>query len=441
MYLLYSLITAVGMVLLLPYFFLKSVGNNSSPAGGKYFHNLRERLGHLPPEFPRNTGAQGAIWIHAVSVGEALAGLPLARRLRERFPGHPLYVSTTTLTGQKLVRERMDFADGFLYFPLDWVGPIRRVLAAVRPAVVVVLETEIWPNFLRECRRAGVPVVFVNGRISERSYSRYRLLDGFLTRVLRDATWFLVQTPEDALRLGALGAPEERVTVGGNLKYDLAPPAATPLAAWLEEQVTRQERRPLVVAGSVAADEEEAVLAGFDYVQRHWRHALLVLAPRKPARFEAAARIAAQDGWTVVRRSRVKLDQPLDEYADLLLLDSVGELAGLYRLADVVFVGGSLVPVGGHNILEPAWFSKPPVFGPWMNNFREMAGQFLSAGAAVQVGTGEALGHAWMKLLENAELRERMGAAARALVERNRGATERAMERLAPLVEETGRRG
>jgi 3-deoxy-D-manno-octulosonic-acid transferase len=438
MYLLYSLLAALGMVLLLPYFLLKGLRQ------GKYIHNLRERMGYLRASFPRTPPeAEGPVWIHAVSVGEALAALPLARKLKERFASRRLVISTTTATGQQLARERFTFADAIFYFPLDWAGPVRRMLEAVRPVLVVIMETEIWPNFLREMRRAGVPVVFVNGRISARSFRRYRLvsglLGGFIARVLENAELFLMQTAADAQRLLALGAPADRVEVTGNLKYDLAPPGDTPLATWLEAQVSQQERWPVVVAGSVVADEEEEVLAAFDIVQRKWRRALLILAPRKPERFDAAARIVAEDGWNLVRRSAFSFDAPLDDSADVLLLDSVGELAGLYRLADVTFVGGSLVPVGGHNILEPAWFARPPVFGPAMDNFREMAAQFLSAQAAVQVRSGMEMGNVWVELIEDAARCARMGRAARELVEGNRGATERVLERIARILAGRGK--
>ncbi len=429
MYLLYSLLTGIGMFLLLPYFLVRGLGS------GKYFHNLRERLGTLPCAIlSAASNAQGSIWVHAVSVGEVLAGLPLARTLKERFPERKLFVSTTTRTGQMLARERMTFADGIFYFPLDWATSVRRVLGVLQPGLVVILETEIWPNFMREARRAGVPVVFINGRLSPKSYRRYRALNGFLggflARVLDNAALFLMQGEADAQRLLALGAPEERVEVTGNLKYDFAPPRASAIEEWLKIQIVGQERWPVVVAGSVVEDEEELVLAAFDVVGRAWRRALLVLAPRKPERFDAAARIAEERGWKVARRSRLSLDAPLDEDADLVLLDTMGELAGLYRLADVVFVGGSLVPKGGHNILEPAAFAQPPVFGPHMENFHEMAADFLAARAAVQVANERELGDTWVELIRGEEERRRMGDAAKALVERNRGATAKSLERI-----------
>lgn len=440
MYFFYRILTAVGMLLLVPYYALRAWTR------GEPSRALAERLGSLPPEIASRAGAASAaadpaaspIWIHAVSVGEVLAAKPLVDGLKHRFPRRAVFVSTTTETGQQLARERLQSADAVFYFPLDWIVPVRRALRAMRPAMVIVMETEIWPNFLREARRRKVPVIFANARISERSFARYNrwkfLVAEFFACVLQDGERFLTQTPEDAARLTEMGAPERSVEVTGNLKYDGEQPDFGRFGVWLEDQIRRQERWPVVVAGSVVAEEEEAVLAAYDIVQRRWRHALLVLAPRKPDRFEAAAAIATADGWLAVRRSGIDFDAPLDENADVIVLDTIGELAGLYLLADAVFVGGSLVPAGGHNILEPAWFAKPPVFGPSMDNFRDMAAQFLSAQAAVQVRSGPQLGAVWVQLIENNTLRERMGKAALQLSERNRGATARSLDRIAEVL-------
>ncbi|HLJ22775.1 MAG TPA: glycosyltransferase N-terminal domain-containing protein, partial [Candidatus Acidoferrales bacterium] len=250
MYTLYSLLTAAGVLLLSPYFLVRGLLQK------KYLSNLPERMGWtFPPELREEKPSgpvEKSIWIHAVSVGEVLAVLPLAQRLKETFPDRRLVISTTTITGQKIARERMAFADAVFYFPLDWRGPVRRTLAAVRPAAVIVVETEIWPNFLRECRLEGVPVVFVNGRFSQRSFRGYQralsytagALAGFLKKVLGDATLFLMQSREDAERLAALGAPAERILVTGNIKYDLADPGESPLSAWLESELARSNRGP-----------------------------------------------------------------------------------------------------------------------------------------------------------------------------------------------------
>ncbi|MFZ0922125.1 MAG: hypothetical protein WA020_03630, partial [Candidatus Acidiferrales bacterium] len=231
-----------------------------------------------------------------------------------------------------------------------------------------------------------------------------------------------------------MGAPEEKVEVTGNLKYDLEPPAQSAFGEWLAKQIASQERWPVLVAGSVVAGEEEAVLAAYDVVQRQWRRALLVLAPRKPDQFDAASAVAKECGWTVIRRSAIDLNTPLDENCDVLILDSIGELAGLYAVGDAVFVGGSLVRSGGHNILEPAWFSRVPIFGPSMENFREIAARFSSAGAGVQVASGEKLGKVWAELIRDSARREQMGRKARSLVEANRGASARSLERIARIL-------
>lgn len=436
MYFFYRLITAVGMLLLAPYYAFRGWRK------GEPFRALMERLGTPPPEVvSRARSACGAIWIHAVSVGEVLAAKPLADQLKKRFPERAILISTTTETGQRLARERLASADSVLYFPLDWTAAVRGTLRAIRPGIVVVMETEIWPNFLREARRERVPVVFANARISEKSFARFKrwefLVGPFFSRVMPDAELFLAQTREDAARLADMGAPESRVEVTGNLKYDSDPPEMSRFGAWLKAEIQRQERWPVIVAGSVVAEEEEAVLAAYDIAQRRWRRALLILAPRRPDRFDAAASIAAAGGWNVVRRSRMSFQFPLNENVDVLVLDTIGELAGLYSLADAVFVGGSLVPSGGHNVLEPAWFSKPPVFGPSMENFSDMAAQFLKARAAVQVTSGEQLGRVWVQLIEDNGLRERMSRSAREISERNRGATARSLERIASILSNT----
>jgi 3-deoxy-D-manno-octulosonic-acid transferase len=437
-YFLYRILSALSAAALAPYYAVRAWRRGEPVA------TVGERLGRVPPEIAtRAVQAQGrAIWIHAVSVGEVLAAGALVEGLKRRFADCAIFVSTTTETGRQLARERLASADGIFYFPWDSAGGVRRALRSVGPTVVIVMETEIWPNFLREARRSDVPVIFANARISQGSFARFKrwklLVGELFARAMRDAELFLAQTPEDAARLVEMGADEEQVAVTGNLKYDVEAPAMGEFGRWLREQIRAQERWPVLVAGSVLELEEEAVLAGYDVVQRKFRRTLLVLAPRKPGRFDEAVKIAAAGGWNVVRRSGVNIGAALDENADVLVLDSIGELAGLYSLADAAFVGGSLVPAGGHNILEPAWFAKPPVFGPSMENFRVMAAQFLAARAAVEVSSGQQLGQVWLELIEDKALSERMGRAARELCERNRGATERALDAIAGVLRVQG---
>jgi 3-deoxy-D-manno-octulosonic-acid transferase len=447
-YFVYSFLMGAAALLLLPYWLIKGWRQ------GKYLSNLRERLGlsfaalgKLPA-----TGTD-AIWIHAVSVGELLSSIALAKRLKEAYPNRALVVSTTTITGQSLARERLQFADAVFYFPLDWSFSVRRVLRAVRPALVVVLETEIWPNFLRESRRRNIPVLFVSGRISDRSFARYQrylgrfgfFLRPFLRHALENASGFLMQSEKDAERIRALGAPAERVSVSGNLKYDMELPTATPLSSWLEAEARRQGRSPIVVAGSVVATEEPLALIAFGVVEGEHPNALLVLAPRKPERFEAAAEFIHESRRKFIRRSQLSLashgqdttvtkNGTISREVTVILLDSIGELASLYRLADGAFVGGSLVPSGGHNILEPAAFGKIPVFGPSMENFAEIANRFVAADAAIQVESPEDAGVAWIELLRNPERRRKMGENAKQLIDSSRGATDRALAEITKIL-------
>ncbi len=446
MYLLYTLLTLAGMFLLSPYFLIRGL------IRGNELGHLPERFGWRFPSELREQGTtapEKPIWIHAVSVGEVLAVLPLAKALDEIYPGR-IVVSTTTAAGQKLARERMSFARAVFYFPLDWPGPARRALNAVRPAAVLIVETEIWPNFLRACGRGNVPVLFVNGRLSERSYRGFQralkfsfgLLRGFLRDVLNRATLYLMQSAEDAARMVSLGAEEDKVKVTGNLKYDLAEPPESELSAWLAKEIRRSGKRPVLIAGSVMAGEESMVLRAFDTIGREFTGAFLILAPRKPDQYDAMAALLENNGRDFVRRSRIYQNgagnAALGAACKILLLDSIGDLAGLYRLADAVFIGGSLVSVGGHNILEPAAFGKVPVFGPHMENFREMAAKFVEAGASIRVASEGELTAAWQELLADPEHAARMGAAAKELIGRNRGATARV---LAEVVARIGRPG
>ncbi len=444
MYFFYSFLMGLATLVTAPYWLVQGLRQ------GKYLANLGQRLGFSSPGLDKLPAERsGAIWIHAVSVGEALAGVALAKRLKATYPQRPLIISTTTITGQALAKERFPFADAILYFPFDWAFCVRKILDRVKPAIVIVLETEIWPNFLRETNRRRIPVIFLSGRISERSYTRYQKLFGwfgfylkpFLRSVLSYASAFLMQTEQDAERLRALGAPPKNVKVVGNLKYDMELPAPTPLSIWLEAECKRTSRWPLVVAGSVVATEEPLALIAFGVVQGDFREALLVLAPRKPERFAAAAEFIDDSHRKFIRRSELAVDGPgvsgngntaqIPPDATVILLDSIGELASLYRCADGVFVGGSLVPSGGHNILEPAAFGKVPVFGDSMENFAAIAERFITADAAIQVGSPEDAGVEVIHLLKDPQKMERMGRAAQQLVESSRGALDRSMQEVA----------
>ena len=428
-YFLRSVLMGMALIVLGPYYLLRARRTRKNGRG------VRERLGKLPPHLRQS--APGAMWLHAVSVGEALAVALLVPLLRQRFPARRILVSTTTDAGQELAATKLA-SDGTFYNPLDFAFSCRRALRAIQPGLVVIAETEFWPRFLREAKLAGARVVVVNGRVSDRSFGGYYRWRNSMRPVLAHVDRFLMQSEEDARRVREIGAPAERVFVTGNLKYDLAPPASSAFITWLEGELGRQQRGPVIVAGSVTAGEEALVLMAFGVVQGQFPRALLVLAPRKPERFDVAASLIAESNRKLVRRSQWKLEAPLDEAASVVLLDSVGELAAVYRLADAVFVGGSLLPAGGHNILEPAAFGKPPLFGPSMENFRAMAAMFLESQAGIEVRSAEDLGVAWIELIQDGARREQMGRAARELVERNRGAARRTVEHIAELLSASG---
>jgi 3-deoxy-D-manno-octulosonic-acid transferase len=423
-YILYSILLGVGFVLALPWFLWK--GRRT----GKYLRTFRERMGRLPVYL--NVDGERSIWIHAVSVGEALAARPLVSALRGRLPGHRLFLSTTTVTGNAVAARGARELDGLFYAPFDWPHPVRRALSVLNPALVVLVETELWPNLIHEARRRGTRVAVVNGRISDRSFGRYQLIRPFLRRVLAEIDLFLMQGEAHAERIQALGAPGDRVRVTGSLKFDAVEPGRTPerLARLVEGRPG--PRGPLWIAGSTVGGEEELVLRAFHEVRERVSDARLMIVPRHPERFDAVPPLVEAAGFRCRRRST--LDPDVWAEGEVLLLDTLGELAQLYPLASVVFVGGSLVPAGGHNILEPAVAGRAILVGPYMENFREITDRFLSDDALVQVSTPEALGREVAALMLDERRRRSLGERARAVVERNRGALQRTVEPLLDLI-------
>jgi 3-deoxy-D-manno-octulosonic-acid transferase len=419
---LYSVVLALGFVVGLPWFLWK--GRSS----GKYLRTFRERMGRLPVYL--NLDGDRSIWIHAVSVGEVLAARPLVPALRERFPGHRLFLSTTTLTGNEVARKSVRGLDGLFFAPFDFPHAVRRALEVVNPSLLVLVETELWPNLIHEASRRGARVALVNGRISPRSFPRYRRVRRLLSSVLGEVDLFLMQGEAHAERIRAMAAPPDRVRVTGNLKFDAVSAGRPP------ERLVRLlhggSPRPLWVAGSTVGGEEELVLAAFHRVRERVPHARLMLAPRHPERFGLVPALVEAAGFRCLRRSA--LDPASWADGEVLLLDSLGELAQVYALASVVFVGGSLVASGGHNILEPAVAGKPVVVGPHMENFQEIADAFRSESALVQVASADDLGREVAALLLDEPRRRELGERARGLVGRNRGAVSRTADALAPLV-------
>jgi 3-deoxy-D-manno-octulosonic-acid transferase len=425
-FILYSALMALGLLLTSPYWLVQMLRL------GKYRAGLGERLGRVPQRI-RSGGGKRTIWIHAVSVGEVLAISGLVAKLREALPDFRIVVSTTTHTGQKLARERFG-EDSVFYFPLDFALCIRPYIRELRPALVVVAETEFWPNFLRVVRTSGARVAVVNARISDRSFPRYRIWRELLSRVLRFVDLFLAQSDEDARRLREIGASTERVYVSGNLKFDVKPPEEVAVVGMLRGMLSKQSAGPVIVAGSTVDGEEELVIGVFQEVVEKYTRSVLVLAPRHKERFDSVRAVLEESGlkWS----ARSMLGESTDLCGSVLLLDSLGELASVYALANVAFVGGSLVPRGGHNILEPAHWGVVTVVGPHTENFRDIISIFRQSDA-VRVAGLDNLAPVFLELLANDEQRHALGERARRVTEQQMGATQRTLEALRRLVEQS----
>jgi len=422
MHLLYSTLLAVAMIATLPYWLWQMVQK------GKYRTGLRERFGHVPARLIVHEGCP-TIWVHAVSVGEVIAVTPLVERLNGQFPGHDVVISTVTDSGQRLARSRFG-GERVFYLPLDFEFAIRPYLKQLQPKLVIIAETELWPNFLRLARKSGARIAVVNARISDRSIRGYLRVRPLLRNVLSNADLFLTQTWEDRKRLVEIGALDERVKVTGNLKFDAPLPAEPPIVASLRSALTKDGAGPVLVCGSTVEGEEPLLLRAFENVRASLPRALLILAPRHPERFAEVAQLLEQLDVPFRRRS---LWNGETLGGGVFLLDSIGELAALYGLADIAFVGGSLVPRGGHNILEPAQHGAAIVVGNHTENFRDIIWMFQQNDAVRIVGPAE-LPLVFMELVSNDPERIALGKRAAETLKEQTGATSRTLEALSELM-------
>src|SRR5438067_8085993 len=433
---LYYLALFAAVILSSPWWLLRMA------RAGKYRTGLRERLGRVPARI-RAGDKRGGIWIHAISVGEVLAVAKLVEELRREYPRLSLVISTTTAAGQKLARERCGEENVF-FFPLDLGFAIKPYLQALQPQLVILAETEFWPNFLRLAKQSGARFAVVNARISDGSLPGYRRWRFWLRRVLTNIDLFLAQSEEDQSRLVAIGAAPERVEVSGNLKFDVKPPQKTPLSEELRRRLQASAAFPVLLCGSTVESEELALAGSFQALLREYPNAFMILAPRHPERFDAVAALLpsfAGSSWPRLnfwRRSQLPPAAVLR--GGVLLLDSIGELASLYSLATIAFVGGSLVPRGGHNILEPAHFGVPILVGPHTENFRDIISIFQQAQALRVVRAfrekdekGD-FGQVVRELLTDTAQREELGRRAAAVVRDQQGATARTMASLRTLL-------
>jgi len=423
MYPLYSALLGLFLLVTLPYWLLQMMRH------GKYRAGLRQRLGGVPSSLAAHQEKR-TIWVHAVSVGEVVASSAVVEALQREFPSHRVVVSTTTDTGQKLAAHRFGEENVF-HFPLDFAFAIRPYLAALCPELVVVAETEFWPNFLRLAKRSGARIAVINCRISDRSLAGYKRFRFWLPKVLDNVDLFLAQTDEDRRRLIEIGAPESRISVSGNLKFDVAPPTAPPIVASLSQSLSQSGAEPVLVCGSTLEDEEGSLLSAFSNILANHPKAMMILAPRHPERFAEVAELVEKLGFRLWRRS---LWSGESLAGGVFLVDSIGELAALYSLATVAFVGGSLVPRGGHNILEPALYGVPVVIGNHYENFRDIVNYFRERNAVRVVGVAE-LPLVFMELIENRGWQETLGRNALAALESQRGATAKTVDALVQLMD------
>ena len=413
----------MGILVSLPYWLFQMVRH------GKYRRGLGERLGRVPTRLQLPAETEPVIWVHAVSVGEVLAVAGLVEELRRRLLKHRIFISTTTDTGQALARKRFGEENVF-YFPMDFAFAIRPYLKALRPQMVVIAETEFWPNFLRLAHGSGARIAVVNARISDRSWPSYRRFRGLLRKVLIHVDLFLAQTPADAARLQDIGAQSERVRVAGNLKFDMLVPDPPAIVENVRESIGRSGAGPVLVCGSTLEGEESLLLKAFENLLVPHPRAVMILAPRHPERFAVVGSLLEKMSIRFWRRSGWN-GQELN--GAVLLLDTIGELAALYGVADVAFVGGSLVPRGGHNIIEPAQYGVAIVVGNHTENFRDVVSLFQASDAVKIVGPAE-LPLVLMELLANDAERKRLGQRAAETLRSQSGATARTAGELEELL-------
>jgi len=396
----------------------------------KYRHGLRERLGQVPTRVLDAIGSRPVIWLHAVSVGEVLAAGRLIAELQERAPASRVLISTTTRTSQELARNKYG-EDRVFYFPLDFNWAVRRYLDAFRPALVVLLETEFWPNFLSACRSRGIPVAVVNARISDRSYPRYLRLRSLWKKLLSGVNFALAQSPEDQARLVAIGMDADRVRVGGNLKFDVRSPETARVTGEIRDNLPTHAK--VLVAGSTLEGEESMLVRAWPHIVAACPEARMVMAPRHPDRFTPVAALLKNSGLAWTRRSEWMTAPRQLPPGSILLLDSIGELASVYSLATIAVVGGSFVPAGGHNPLEPAQFAVPVVMGPNYTNFRGIV-EALRAENAVWIARESELQATLIDMLTHPEEGILIGRRAQIVFGREAGATDRALDELLTLL-------
>ena len=419
MYILYNIILVLLTVLLSPIILFKLI---TVP---KYRGGISQKLGRVRKKVKRVIQGTRPIWVHAVSVGEVMAAHPLIRELKKKYPSRKLILSTVTVTGNYTARQRVPEADAVFFFPFDYPWIVRSVIRRINPVIVLVAETELWPNFFRELTRAGIPSAVINGRISGSSYKNYLKFKSFFSKVFSQVTLFCMQSGEDAARVKDIGALADRVMVTGNLKFEQKIPSMRSLP------VSLRADSKVITAGSTHRGEEAALLEVFRRLREKFPELVLIIAPRHPERFDEVEGLVNRAGYDCQRRTRMT-----SAIKDVLLLDTIGELRSFYGICDIAFVGGSLVKVGGHNLLEPAVMKKPVIFSRYMFNFKEISEALISAGGGILVKDKQELYVQADKLLSDKNYSQQIGNRAFAVIEANSGAAKRTIDAVSGLIGE-----
>lgn len=417
MYILYNILLIVLTIVLSPVILFKLI---TVP---KYRGGISQKLGRVRKGVLRVLNNTRPIWVHAVSVGEVMAAHPLIRDLRKKYPNRKFILSTVTVTGNYTAKHRVPEADAVFYFPFDYPWIVRRVIKMINPAIVLIAETEIWPNFFRELKRQGIPSALINGRISPKSYGNYLTFKGFFTQVFENVTLFCMQSDEDAARIQDIGAVADKVRVTGNLKFDQKIPTTQ------QQPMAIAPGRKVITAGSTHRGEETILLEIYSRLRKKHPDLVLIIAPRHPERFDEVCGLITSAGYECQRRTRIK-----GPVKDVVLLDTIGELRAFYGLCNIAFVGGSLVKVGGHNLLEPAAMKKPIIFSSYMFNFKEISEALIQAGGGVMVKDKEELYARLDNLLTDKELARSIGEKAFKVIAANSGATARTIDAVHGLI-------
>ena len=427
-FLIYNILLTFSLLLASPYFLLRALIQK------RFRKALPQRMGIF-----QSLSFKRPIWVHAASVGEVFCSIPLLKKIKKEFPHLKIILTTMTSTGNEAAKTYLPEAGQVLFVPLDHPLIIRRAIEKIQPALLLIAETELWPNLLRYRGKKGIPVVLFNGRISQKSFRRYLFFKFFFKECLKYISLFLMQTEEDRTRMIEIGGESQKTRAVGNLKFDQTFPSFTQEAmAEMTKTLGPQGKQNILIAGSTHSGEEEILVSLYKELKKMDPHFVLILAPRHLERLEEVERILKKESLSWLRKTSLSLGPGRSDqkHPEVILLDTMGELMGIYSLGTLVFVGGSLVPIGGHNPLEPLFFKKCILFGPYMFNFLEISSRLIETGGAIQVSGKEELFSQLKRLLFDEVARKEVGEKGYQFLQKHQGATERMFEEIRPFIRE-----